>query len=62
MKGLSYDSPLSHHAGAIREAITLDFSGETDYTHVGLYAQGLNGQQANAGLHTSNERHCSCRD
>lgn len=38
--------------GEIREAITIDLPGLTDYTHLGLYAQGLNGQQANADIVT----------
>ncbi|KAL3897024.1 MAG: hypothetical protein SGCHY_003699, partial [Lobulomycetales sp.] len=50
-QGLDYPL-LNYHAGEIREAITIDLPGLTDYTHLGLYAQGLNGQQANADIVT----------
>ena len=48
-QGLYYQT-LKYHAGEIRESINLDFPGDSDYTHVGLLIQGLNGQQTNADI------------
>jgi hypothetical protein len=49
---------LNHHGGEIREALTLDMPGNGDYAHLGMYAQGINGQQANADIVTVVTRLC----
>jgi glycosylphosphatidylinositol transamidase len=49
---------LNHHGGEIREALTLDMPGNGDYAHLGMYAQGLNGQQANGDIVTVVTRLC----
>ncbi|KAJ3085012.1 Glycosyl phosphatidyl inositol protein transamidase complex subunit [Quaeritorhiza haematococci] len=55
-EALQYES-LKTHGGAIQEAINLEFGGgPQDYSHVGLYVEGLNGQQSNADLITVTAR------
>jgi hypothetical protein len=54
---LSY-ATLNHHGGEIREGLTLDMPGDGDYSHLGMYAQGVNGQQANGDIVTVVTRLC----
>ncbi|TPX41861.1 hypothetical protein SeLEV6574_g05884 [Synchytrium endobioticum] len=54
--GLKPESPeakyesLDHHGGVIMEAINLEFAGDTDYSYIGIVAEGLNGQLSNADV------------
>ncbi|KAI8611971.1 Gaa1-like protein [Chytriomyces sp. MP71] len=44
-------SPIMHHGGVIEEAMNLEFSGtQSSYESLGIYVQGLNGQQPNADI------------
>jgi glycosylphosphatidylinositol transamidase len=49
MKAFSF-STLGHHAGEIQQAINLELCGSGEFSHLGLYTEGLNGLQANADL------------
>ncbi|KAI8919703.1 Gaa1-like protein [Entophlyctis helioformis] len=47
--GLDFE-PLDSHAGSIQSAVCLEFPGSHDYTAVGLFPEGINGQLPNADL------------